>query len=186
MSARGLIVWLALSLPAPGQAMDVQRLAVAERDGAYSVEFEAVLDAAPGGILAVLTDYPRYPALDPRIVEARLVADGEGRPLLFTRLRGCLVSWLCRELDRYERISQDASSLIAEAVPGMGDVVRGRAATYLAARGPQTRVRYRMEFQPSFWMPRFLVRTAMLDTLESATRTLFANVEARAMRGDHP
>lgn len=186
MNARGLAALLALSLPAPCRSMDVERLVVAENGGAYSIEFEAVLDASIGGVIAVLTDYPRYPSLDQRIVEAQVMADADGRPLLFTRLRGCLISWLCRDLDRYERVSHDESSLIAAAVPGMGDLERGLATTYFEARGQGTHVRYRNDFKPSFWMPRFLVRATMLRTLESATRTLFANAEARAQRGDHP
>lgn len=186
MSARWLCVLLVMSLPVPCRAMDVERLEVGERDGAYFVEFEAVLDAPAGGVIAVLTDYVRYPSLDPRIAQARIEDDGLGSPLLFTRLRGCLGSWLCRDMDRYERVTQSDASLVAEAVPGRGDLVRGRAVTRFEQQGGRTRVSYRTEFEPSFWMPRFLVRTAMLATLETATRTMFANVEARAQRGDHP
>lgn len=166
--------------------MDVDTLAVGERDGAYFVEFAAVLEAPAADVIAVLTDYARYPSLDPRIAEARIVGEDAGRPLLFTRLRGCLGSWLCRDMDRYERITGDGTKLVAESVPGMGDVVHGRATTQLEAQGSRTRILYRTEFQPSFWMPRFLVRAAMLRTLETATREMFANVEARARRGDHP
>ena len=181
-----LTAWLALLLPAAGGAMEVGKLVVGERDGAYFVELEADLDAPLHSVMAVLTDYANYPGLDPRIVEARLVDEDQGRPLLFTRLRGCLGSWLCRDMDRYERITQTDVLLVAESVAGMGDLERGLAVTRFEQRGERTRVRYRTEFEPSFWMPGFLVRAAMLRTLESATRAMFGNVEDRARRGDHP
>lgn len=186
MTSRALVLLLALALPLPGGAMEVQRLVVTEHDGAYSVELEAVLDAPASGVIAVLTDYARYPSLDPRIAEARVIGESDGLPLLFTRLRGCLGSWLCRDMDRYERITQGDGLLVAESVPGRGDLESGRAVTSFEPRGHATYVRYRTDFRPSFWMPRFLVRGAMLRTLESATREMFTNVESRARRGDHP
>ena len=187
MNARWLAGMLALLLlPAVATAMNVQALVVGERDGTYFVDFEAVLDAPVEGVIAVLTDYARYPSLDPRIAEARIVGDDEGQLLLFTRLRGCLRSWLCRDMDRYERITQTESLLVAESIAGRGDLVRGKAVTNFERRGAQTHVHYRTDFQPSFWMPAFLVRAVMLRTLESATREMFTNVEARARRGDHP
>lgn len=186
MKARWPAGMLALLLPVAAGAMSVQALVVGVRGGTYFVEFEAVLDAPEHSVMAVLTDYAHYPSLDPRIAEARIVGEDDGRPLLFTRLRGCLGSWLCRDMDRYERVTQTESLLVAESVEGKGDLARGKVITQLERRGAQTRVRYRTDFQPSFWMPAFLVRAAMLRTLESATREMFANVEARARRGDHP
>ena len=186
MNVRVLPVLLALLTAAPGAAMTVDRLVVGERDGTYFVEFESALDAPVQAVIAVLTDYQRYPSLDPRIAEARIVEDSDGRPLLFTRLRGCLGSWLCRDMDRYERITQTETLLVAESVAGMGDLLHGRAVTHFEARDGRTQISYRTDFEPSFWMPRLLVRAAMLRTLESATREMFDNVEARARRGDHP
>lgn len=188
MNVRALLALFALSLSvaAPCRAMDVEIVVVGEHDGAYSVKFEAVLDAPVPSVIAVLTDYARYPSLDPRIVEARIVGQSDGRRLLFTRLRGCLGSWLCRDMDRYERIIEGAGLLVAESMPGMGDLQRGQAVTHFEPQGERTHVRYRMDFKPSFWMPRWLVRGAMLKTLEAATREMFANVEARARHGDQP
>lgn len=188
MNARVLLVLCALSWSAtvPCHALDVEVLVVGERDGAYFVEFEAVLEAPAADVIAVLTDYAHYTSLDPRIAEARIVGESDGWPLLFTRLRGCLGSWLCRDMDRYERITESAGLVVAESIPGMGDLVHGRTVTHFEPQGTRTHIRYRTDFEPSFWMPRFLVRKAMLRTLETATRGMFVNVESRAQRGDHP
>lgn len=181
----GAIAWVA-AIPSPASAMDVERLVVGEHGKAYFVEFEAVLDAPAQAVMAVLTDYSRYQSLDPRIAEARVIGEQDGAPLLYTRLRGCLGSWFCREMERIERISQSEGVLVAEAVPGRDDLASGLAETYIKAVGGRSHVRYRNEFEPSFWMPRWLVRKPMLATLESATRRMFASVETRARLGDHP
>ena len=49
------------------QAYEMQRLAASFAAPRYRVEFEATLAASPAAVMAVLTRYADYPALDPRI-----------------------------------------------------------------------------------------------------------------------
>jgi hypothetical protein len=161
-------------------AMTIERLNVGEQGPAYVVEFEAVLDAPPDAVMAVLQNYSDYPALDGRIEAARLEGELEGRPVLYTRLRGCVGSVFCRDVERYDLLTETERLLIAEVIPGRGDVARGRTETRVEPRGKGTRVSYLMSFEPAFWMPRWMVRSAMRRTLEEGTRSMFANVETIA------
>ncbi len=161
--------------------MMVERLEVGESALGYFVEFEATLSAPAAAVMAVLQGYARYPELDPRIVAARIVGEQEGRPLLYTRLKGCLAAWFCRDMDRYEMLDESDHLLVARAVPGRGDLRSGLSETRVEPVGRNdSRVRYSTRFEPSFWMPRWLVRSAMIRTLESGTLAMFENVEARA------
>lgn len=174
----GLLASLAAS--AAAQALDVLRLESGYADGAYRVQFEAVLAASPRRVLEVLESYADYPQLDPRIIEARIVGAVDGHPLLYTRLHGCLGSIFCRDMRRVEKVIELADGLVAEAIPERSDVSSGRTETKVFADGTRTRLRYESRFEPSFWMPDMLVRGAMRRTLEQATRDMFTNVEARA------
>jgi len=181
-------VFIALALSsafvaAPVRALSVERLQVSEQGPAYVVEFEGVLEAPPAAVMAVLTGYAGYPALDERILVARVDGERDGKPVLYTRLRGCVGSVFCRDMERYERLTEGESLLVAEAIPDQGDVLQGRTETRVVAEGKGTRVSYRTMFQPSFWMPRWMVRSAMRRTLEDGTRGMFANVE-RIARGE--
>lgn len=171
----------ALAVPPSVAAMTVDRLVVGERGGRWFVEFDASLAAPAAEVMAVLQDYAGYPALDPRIVTARLVGEHEGRPLLYTRLHGCVAAWFCRDMDRYEQLEEGDRVLVALAVPGRGDLEYGRTETRVEPL-PEggARVRYSTEFDPTFWMPRWLVRSAMERTLERGTLAMFGNVETRA------
>ena len=172
------LLWVT-SLPAA--AMTVEHLEVGEGTPGYFVEFAATLSAPASAVMAVLQSDESYPELDPRIVEARIVGEQDGRPLLYTRLRGCLAVWFCREMDRYELLEESERLLVARAVPGRGNLRSGLSETRVVPTGQnRARVRYSTHFEPSFWMPRWLVRSAMVGTLERGTLAMFENVEARA------
>ncbi len=166
--------------PAQAGAMEVLRLEVSEHERAYVVEFDARLAAPAPAVMAVLTDYARYPELDPRILEARRLPDRDGRPVLYTRLRGCVGSVFCRSMDRYEWLDEGRGRFVATAIPGEGDLLRGETVTRVVPDAGGARVSYRTEFEPSFWMPRWLVRGAMHATLREGTQEMFARIERRA------
>jgi carbon monoxide dehydrogenase subunit G len=166
--------------------MTVERLAAGEQGQGYYVTFEATLQAPPGKVMDVLQDYPGYPDLDPRIIEARVEVTGPGQRLLYTTLRGCVGSVFCRDMRRVERLTETDRLLVADAVAGRGDLVQGRAETRVEPEGEGSRVTYRSDFEPSFWMPRWLVRSAMQHTLEDGTRRMFENVERKAREGQRP
>lgn len=164
----------------PAAALDVHKIEVREQGRHYIVEFDARLAAPPAAVMAVLTNYTIYPKLDPRILEARMAGTQGGKPLLYTRLRGCLGSVFCSTMERWEALDEKPDRLTATAVTGRGDLRYGQTVTQLSTEGGGTRVRYRTEFDPAFWMPRWLVRSAMRATLTDGTIGMFRAIEARA------
>lgn len=180
LHARVVLLALLALHGASAAAMTIQHFEVGEQGSSYFVRLEARLQAPPARVMQVLRDYRGYPRLDPRIVEARMVGEGAGEPLLFTRLRGCLGWGFCRDMDRYEQLTYSEGVLVAEAIAGRGDLVSGRTETRVVADGSGARVTYRNDFEPSFWIPRWLVQAWMRRTLEEGTRQLFENVEKRA------
>jgi polyketide cyclase/dehydrase/lipid transport protein len=178
---------LLLAIPAlvaagAADGIEVSKLQVREEGRRYVVEFEAQLAAPPGAVMRVLTDFEGYPALDSRIILARR-SMRDGKPLLFTRLRGCVGSVFCRTMDRYELLDQRPGRLVATAIPGEGDLRYGLTVINVEPRDGGTRVGYRNEFDPSFWMPRWIVRKAMYTTLREGTLRMFEAIEARAGTG---
>lgn len=179
-TADWLLAACLLAAAMPAAALDVQRIDVREQGRHYIVEFEARLAARPSAVMSVLTDYAIYPKLDPRILEARKAGTQGGKPLLYTRLRGCIGSVFCNTMERWEALEERPDRLTATAVPGRGDLRFGQTITQLSAEAGGTRVRYRTEFDPAFWMPRWMVRAAMRTTLTDGTIGMFRAIEARA------
>ena len=172
----------ALAVAGAAHAIEVSKLQVGEQGRRYVVDFEAQLAAEPAAVMRVLLDFAHYPELDPRILQARRSLR-DGKPLLFTRLRGCLGSLFCRTMDRYEILDVQSGQLVATAIPGESDMKYGRTEIRVEPKDGGTHVRYRNEFDPSFWMPRWLVRKSMYTTLHDGTLGMFRAIEQRAGTG---
>ena len=169
----------ALAAASAANAFEVSKLQVGEQGDRYVVDFEAQLSADPAAVMRVLLDFEHYPALDSRILQARRSVRN-GKPLLFTRIRGCVGSVFCRTMDRYESLDVKAGQLVATAIAGEGDLQYGLTVIRVESRAGGTWIRYRNEFEPDFWMPRWLVRKPMYTTLREGTLEMFRAIELRA------
>lgn len=162
------------------EAVDIERSDASFSDKRYSFEMVATLDAPIDRVEAVLRNYAGYPTLDPRILEAKVLArPAAGEVTLLTNLRACFGPF-CRTVKRTERVEEEVHELRAITIPESSDVKFGETFTQLSNAGKRTRVIYRTSIAPDFWIPRFVGRRVMLNTLRDATLNLFGNVEKQA------
>ena len=162
-------------------AFEIERSETSYTDRRYQCDLSIRLDAPLDKVEAVMRDYEKYPALDGRILQARVI----GRPapnvkMLETTLRMCL-GWFCRNVHRIERVEESQHALVARADPNRSDVKFGETHLQLAP-GEQggTQVTYSTSITPGFWIPSMIGRRWMLRTLEDASTDLFMNVEMEA------
>ena len=147
----------------------------------YQCDLNVKLDAPLDKVEAVLRDYEKYPDLDARILEARVIE----RPtpnvaVLETKLRVCL-GWFCQNVSRVERVEESQHALAATADPSRSDVKFGETRLQLSAgEDGSTMVSYSTSITPAFWVPSVFGRRWMLRTLQDATTDLFMNVETKA------
>ncbi len=174
-----LCVACALTSPRAG-ALDIETAVVSRSDGAYELAIDARLDAPPGRVLAVLTDYARLPELHPQIRETRVLGrPAPGATEVFTRLEGCVVLF-CRDLERVEVIRLTAAGLEAEDVAGRSSFREGRTRWLVAADGVGTRLSYRSRVVPGFWVPPVFGPALLGRSIKKMTLETMAAVEARA------
>jgi hypothetical protein len=172
---------VALLLAGPGaRALSVEELRTSFDAGVYRVSLQAVVDAPPAAVGAVLADFAAYPALDPRILQSDSLGVGaDGAVLLRTRIRAC-EGFFCRTVTRVERVEAGPGKLVATVVPESSEVRRGLTRTDWRAAEGGTRVRYEAEFEPDFWVPSIIGRRFANHMLRDSTVQLFENVERTA------
>jgi hypothetical protein len=169
----------------PANAFQVEHRAVQFADRHYRFELVVTLDAPPDKVQAVLRDYEHYPDLDDRILSAKVIARPSSNvALLQTLLRACFGPF-CRNVHRIERVTESRYALAAVSDPKRSDVKFGESYTALSpVDQDHSRVSYRTDIVPDFWIPSLVGRRFMLKTLEDATTTLFRNVERKAQALD--
>ena len=161
-------------------AFTLEQVSTRYEAGEYRLALTATLAAPLQQVEAVLRDYARYPELDARILEARIVrVTAPGQLQLFTRIHVC-VSILCRNVERTEQVEEHAGELLATIIADRSDAERGATHTVLSADGVLTRVHYTTYIVPKFWVPALFGRSLMLRTLRDGTLALFQHVEQRA------
>jgi hypothetical protein len=164
----------------PVQALTVERLDTRLDHGVYRVSLQAILQASPASVAAVLKDYDDYPALDARIRSSQRLADEPGGIVLIRTLVHACAGFFCRNVVRVERVEQSTDGLVATIVPDRSQVRHGYTKTSWQANGAGTLVTYEAEFEPDFWVPELIGRTLAVDALRASTLALFNNVEKRA------
>lgn len=173
--------WFATS----ASAIDVQRADTRFHDGRYELEVEATLDAPTADVQRVLRNYVQYPQLDARVLDARILErPSANEVVLYSRLRACVAAIFCRRVERVERVEERVNELVATAIPERSDVSFGLTQTQLSTTAERTtRITYRTQIEPKFWVPRLLAQRAMLNTLRDATIQLLTQVEKNAQHG---
>jgi hypothetical protein len=177
--ALGFLVLLVLGTQA--RAFELQRAEAEFIDEEYRFEMTAVLEAPIDQVEHILRDYEHYPALDSRILEARVLERSEPNiATLATTLRACFGP-ICRSVKRIERVEESPHALTAVTDTTRSDMKLGETRMELSSdQQSRTRVIYRTRLKPAFWIPALVARRLMLITLEDATIELFQNVEKRA------
>lgn len=171
---------LGLLMARPSMALEIEHVQVRFHDGEYQLTMSATLAAPLPKVESVLRDYAHYPQLDARILNAQVLKHVNATQLeLMTRINVCF-SFLCRKVERVERVEERPGELLATVIPERSDAERGSTHTQLSAQGDRTRVEYSTQIVPKFWVPALFGRALMLRSLRDATVTLFEHIEQRA------
>ena len=142
------------TLPATLRAVDVTR-----NKDRYRVVADTHLAASPEAVYKVLLDFDgdRYQRISKIYKESGYLApDSDGTPVVYTLVEGCLLLY-CRSMRRVERLEVVTPRFIrSKAVPERSDFKYSVSEWTFTPEGDGTRVTYRMEMEPDFWLPPFV------------------------------
>jgi hypothetical protein len=168
------------SLPATLRSVDVSR-----QHDRYRVVADTHLDASPEAVYKVLLDFDgdRYQRISDIYKESSyLPPDLDGTPLVYTRVEGCLLGF-CRSMRRVERLEVVTPQFIrSRTVPERSDFKYSLSEWAFVAEGTGTRVMYRMEMEPSFWLPPFVGPWFLKRTLLRGAPDAIDQIEALAQQ----
>jgi hypothetical protein len=159
-------------------AATIDALDVTKEKGIYSFEANARLDATRESIYAVITDFDdnAYSRISRVYKESRyLEPAADGTPIVYTRMEGCMKR-RCISFERTERLETEAPRWIkSTALPERSDFKHAMSEFVLEPDGDGTKMIYRLEIEPDFFIPPligpwYLKRTLSRSGLRAVTR----------------
>jgi hypothetical protein len=168
------------STPATLHSVDVSR-----QQDRYQVVADTHLAAPPEAIYKVLLDFDgdRYQRISEIYKESSyLPPDTDGTPLVYTRVEGCLIGF-CRSMRRVERLEVVTPQFIrSRTVPERSDFKYSMSEWTFAPEDGGTRVTYRMEMEPNFWLPPFVGPWFLKRTLLRGAPSAIDQIEQLAQQ----
>jgi hypothetical protein len=174
------VSYVSSTLPATLRTVDVSR-----NKDRYQVVADTYLDASPAAIYKVLLDFDgdRYQRISEIYKESSyLPPDSDGTPLVYTRVEGCLIGY-CRSMRRVERLEIVTPEFIrSRTIPERSDFKYSLSEWTFTAEDNGTRVTYKMEMEPNFWLPPFVGPWFLKRTLLKGAPAAIDQIELLAQQ----
>jgi len=182
-----LVGLIGLSFTFAGLTATLKSVEVTHRQGRNNLIADTNLAAAPAAISQGLLDFDndRYSQISEIYKESTYLApDSDGTPLVYTRVEGCLMVF-CRSMRRVERLEIVTPTLIRSTVlPERSDFKYASSEWTLEPEAGGTRVTYRMEMEPDFWLPPFVGPWFLRRTLLNGGVSAVERIEELAQQVD--
>jgi hypothetical protein len=162
-------------------AATIHSLDVSKERGRYSLVADTFLAASADAIFSVLMDYDRMNRISSVYKEyGFLEPAADGTPIVHTRMEGCLLFY-CRSMRRVERLEAEAPYYIrTEVLPEQSDFRYAMSEWILEPQGGGTKVTYKLEMEPDFWVPPVIGPWFLKHTLMSGGARAVNRIERLA------
>jgi len=175
-----LVATAGLVGPQDASPAQIEDLDVDKRRGRYELVATAFLDAPAEAIYEVLLDYEdnRFGRISGVYKESDYLEPApDGTPIVYTRMEGCLLKgFFCVSMTRVERLETSEPYYIRTvALPEQSDFEHSVSEFRLEPEADGTRMHYRLEMEPDFFVPPvigpwYLKRTLMRGGIRAVNR----------------
>ena len=180
-----LLIAIGVSYVSVCAAATLRNVDVSRDHDRYRVVADTHLDATPEAIYKVLLDFDddRYRRISEIYKESSyLPPDGDGTPLVYTRVEGCLLLY-CKSMRRVERLEVVTPQFIrSRTVPERSDFKYTLSEWTFEPEGDGTRVTYLMEMEPNFSLPPFVGPWFLKRTLLQGAPKAIEQIELLAQQ----
>ena len=163
------------------EAAEVLSVDVAKEDGRFHMSFEAAINAPADRVLALLTDYPGLPRLNPEILEVKMLppsSDGAKRMSVITR--PCVL-FFCRTIHHVQEVRKlGPGDMLANVIPEVSDFTYGYMRWRIVEHGEGTLLKFTGTVAPGFWVPPLIGALLVRLTLQDEALAVATNVERLA------
>lgn len=171
----------------PAAAAELLDIQVSNADNRYFMVSESLLEASVPAVYQVLLDYDNFTRLSSVYEQSRYLEPGpDGTPRVYTLAQGCML-FVCRNVEKVERLETRTNrKIVATVIPQFSNLEQGVTEWVLTADGDNTRLVYRMELTPKFWIPPLIGPPIIRYVLTKGGKDALQRLEAAARELDAP
>ncbi len=179
-----LALWF---LASAAHAAEIRELDVQHEDGRYTVRFDVLLAAPIERLKYFLTDYDRYTDHFASIKESRVLSrTPPGTVRVRFKLRSCIL-FFCRSVIQVKDISEKPDGAIEARIdPAASDFRDAVEHWRLTDERGQTRLQYRAELTPTFYVPPLIGPWLIKRQIRAALNAGGETLEALAREKSNP
>lgn len=168
-------------LPVMAQALALVKSDIEHAHNHYLVEFEVVIDAPFEAVRARMIDYAHLDQLSPLVIQSRVLETFAGnRQRLELVMRACVL-FLCKTVKRVTDVTlENNGDIVTNALPELSDFSQADERWRITSERARTRIQYRAEIVPSFFVPPLIGPAILKYKLRSELRTLAERLERMA------
>lgn len=177
----GLLLSIAAVLPV--RAATIEKLTVQRNEGLINVVASMIIEAPRPFVFQALSDYDHFSEMSDSFVESRFIEPApDGTPRIYTKIEGC-IWFFCRTINRTARLELDPIiRIVATVEPELSDAQYAREEWVFEDLGAATRIYYRHDLQPNFWVPPGIGVWAISNALSRTTLKAAQRIEKMALR----
>ncbi|MDV3238823.1 MAG: SRPBCC family protein [Gammaproteobacteria bacterium] len=174
-------LFMGLLLIGTAQAGEVLSVDVGESGGRYAVEVEVRFDAPTARLRALITDYAHLDRINDAIRRSEILAvNGPRQHRVRTESWVC-VGLFCKRIVQIQDVDVlPGGDVVATLLPEGSDFSYGRAQWQFLPEAGGTRMRFRSEIEPAFWVPPFIGPWLVKRALEAEALKSVASLERLA------
>lgn len=190
------MVLCACLLVVPAAAVEMTKMEVERKGKRYYLDSTLQVDAPVDSMYRILADYNSLHQFSRGIVHSQdITPDAQGKARVYTHIYGC-IAFFCRSVEKVERIElSEPKKIVTTLDPELSNNVKWNVTTWeleavkkpVVAKGQshsvgneQTRIYYRMEFEPDFWVPPLLGNYLIKKSLRKDGVEIMQRMEAHA------
>ncbi len=160
-------------------AAEVLQHEITFKDKHYVLSLDMRVNGTVDQVYAILTDFDHFKTLNNSIKHSQLLFNNKHVSTVEVIAEGCVLLF-CKRVKQIQIVTEQGNGKIDSITdPDDSDIAYGEAHWQLTNDGKQTKVQYRSDYVPKFWVPP-IIGPAILKSrlLEEAQKTIHG-IEAR-------
>lgn len=153
---------------------------VSYKKGVYQASLEMQIKAPVNKVYALLTDFDYLSRLSDNITNSDLIDDDPPEYIVEVETHNCVL-FFCKDLkQRQEVLEFDNGYISVEDIKDKSDFVFASTLWHIRASKGGTRISFRTEMKPDFWLPPILGPWLFKDKLVENTQMMIERLEQLA------